>query len=425
MGFFAGRYLRRGKEWRGVNGCFQSFIVYRGGIVILMSRPLQLRCLLTVVVFATMACAGWWWSRQVTPEATYQSAWISLKKNDWKGVSKSIDDLKTSPGHASHRHLLRGALLLRTGNAPDALPELLKAEQDERLREPAWLLLCESHYVIKNLRLAVKFANAVLSLNPEQPEAHRWLGAIYFDLGAMSLAETHLKTLAELTPNDYSPHRLLGLIHGDFEQFKVAIADYHQALQRNPPKPVELEIRRELAKSLIHMNEFSQGLETLQADWPTDEVRARTLRAECLWTLSRPDEARQELAIAEKHDPRNVPLLQLKASIAFTESRPDDAIRFLEQAAEIEPVNDRTFMDLSAAYRRLGKTELADQFLEKRNVARGLFEQMVKLNRRAVEEPNNSEIRRQLAEICLKLGKPQLAATWREAARAMDAELSQ
>ncbi len=42
-----------------------------------------------------------------------------------------------------------------------------------------------------------------LRANPECVAAHRWLGVLYYDLGAMDAAMLHLGSVSRLAPDDY------------------------------------------------------------------------------------------------------------------------------------------------------------------------------------------------------------------------------
>ena len=47
----------------------------------------------------------------------------------------------------------------------------------------------------------------MLRTDPESTDAHRWLGQIFYNLGAFQAAATHLQKLVELEPENY-----LGLV---------------------------------------------------------------------------------------------------------------------------------------------------------------------------------------------------------------------
>ena len=105
--------------------------------------------------------------------------------------------------------------------------------------------------------------------------------------------------------------------------------------------------------------------------------------------------------------------------MALDEERTPDALQTLQKLVDAEPTNHQALYEISLAYRRLGKETEAEEFLERRNAARGLFERLVELNKQAIKEPHNADVRIDLANVCDQLGKKELAAVWRDAAAAL------
>ena len=376
--------------------------------------------LLTLLVCVSAACAFgvfvWW---RPTPDQEFRLAQAAFSRGEWAAVSRHLKNLRQSPDYANQVHMLRGGLLLRVGDPQGAIAELSRARLDGELQEQSLLLLCEARYQLKQWIAAAQVAQQLRRLHPDHPEAHRWLGAIYFDLGAFAEAETHLKELARLLPRDYAPHRLLGVIHKDFERYREAIQDFQEALQRNPPPPVTWEIRLDLSKAQLKNNDYAAALETLNVPWPDTRHEHRPIEIECLWSINRQDEARQKLQKAVADRPDDPDVLWQVARIALDESRTQDALRPLQQIVTADPFNHQMLYELALVHRRLGQADDADLLLERSNAGRALMQKLVELNQRAIDDPNNANLRDELASVCDQLGKPQLAANWRDAAQAL------
>lgn len=382
-----------------------------------MTRQTQLWAALLCLSLTIALVAGWRWNG--SPDQEFRRGQTALARGDWATVSRQIERLRQSPAHANEVRLLRGGLLLRTGDPRGAIVELSRVLADGEQHEQALLLLCEAQYQLKRWLEAAHTALELLRVHPDHPEAHRWLGAIYFDLGAYLQAESHLKELARLMPTDYKPHRLLGLIHKDFERYKESIGDYQQALQLQPPAQTEREIRLELAQAQIKQNDYEAALETLNYPWPPGSVEHHTLAVECLWSINQKEEAKQRLRQAQAAAPDDPNVLFQVARIALDEGRIQDALPPLQMLVDADPFNHQRLFDLAAVHRRLGHEADADRFLERSNAARELMKQLAELNQRVLDEPDNVELRHQLASVCDQLGKKELAATWRDAAAAM------
>lgn len=353
---------------------------------------------------------------QPSPDQAFRIGMDALNRGDWKVVSRQIESLRKQPTEADRLRVLRGGLLLRTGDIASALRELSRVPTTSDHKEQAALFVCEALYSAKRWSDAEAFAQEVLAKNPDQADAHRWLGAIYYDLGVMAEAEHHLTRLSQLTPLDYSPHRMLGLIHKDFERFNEAIADYQKALERHPPQTIRWEILYELAQSQVRLNDFTSALKTLDVPLAREEVQMQVLRAECLWSLDRKTEAQKVLHDVQFSHSVVPVVLQLAARFALDEGRTADAIRTLEKLVTVEPFNHQALFDLSSAFRRVGNDEKANDMLKRRDVAYSLTLRMVELNKQAIQQPNNVALREELAEVCEQLGKSELATVWRQAA---------
>lgn len=360
-----------------------------------------------------------------SPDEEFRLGQVALARGEWVAVSRHIQRLRQSPAHTSQVRILRGGLLLRIGDPQEAIAELSRARADSEVQEQALLLLCEARYQLKQWIEAERLAQELLRVHPDHPEAHRWLGAIYFDLGAFAESEMHLKELARLVPLDYSPHRLLGVIHKDFEKYPEAIQDFQEALQRNPTPAIGSGIRLELSKAQMKNNDYEAALKTLDVSWPAGSVEHRPLEIECLWSIDRKDEAKRKLQKALTDRPDDSDVLWQVVLIALDEGRIQDALRPLQQIVKADPFNHQMLYELALVHRRLGQESDADRLLERSNFARALMQQLVELNQRVIEDPSNANLRDELAAVCDQLGKKQLAGIWRDAAQALKSTSSQ
>ncbi len=260
----------------------------------------------------------------------FEEGWIALRRGEWTKVSGHIQRLKQNPEFAEHARVLLAGWLIRTGNSRGGLEILDKGTTHDELSERAMLLTVEGLYQIKHWMEAAAVANDILSLPQHGSEVHRWLGAIYFDTGAMGQAEEQLKTLAILEPDDYAAWRMLGLIHNDFERYREAADDYRQALMRNPPAAAIAEIRRGLAKALAKNNDFETALKTLESGSPANDVEAQSLLTECLWSIGRKEDARSTLARIQAIAPNDLECSLASCSIRIgrgTDRRGDPTAR--------------------------------------------------------------------------------------------------
>jgi tetratricopeptide (TPR) repeat protein len=309
---------------------------------------------------------------------------------------------------------LEGAGQLRTGRPRKALETLAAVPPEGRLREPLYLLTGEALYRTGRLAEAEQVFLRLDKLRPDDPQAVRWLAAIYYDLGAMHDAIARLEQLSRLTPDDFAPHRLLAVIHADFERYPEAIRDYREALRRNPPSGVREEMFKGLARSMIRERQYAEALDLLKDAAPDAEALA--LRAECRWTLGERDEARRTLDRALAGDPDLRAALLLQARIASDEGKPAAAVPPLTRILEKDPHDMEARYQLALADRALGRDEDFRREMARREESLKLRERLTELNLRAMDEPRNAALRDEIADVCDRLGKGDLAVMWRKAA---------
>ena len=379
----------------------------------------------SIVVFLSLlmavVVAGIWaysfsdrrWHRE------FELGWAALTEGRLAEVSVRIGRLRQHPEFANHIRILRAGVLVRTGNPDGGLELLGRIAADDQLLERKLLLTCEALYQLKRFADAAVVAMKILELPSHGSQAHRWLGAIYYDLGSMNQAEFHLRKLAALEPQDYSPFHLLGQVHNDFERFPEAIEDYRQALKRNPSVEIIPKLRLGLATAQAKSNDFHAALATLESDRLGDDIESQALLAECLWSVGRKSDSQRLLERIQAIDPDNTEVLWLEARFALEEGQTANAISALLKIVANDPFHDVALMELAASHRRLGNSAEADRYLARRKSARELFEKMVNLNTRAIREPLNADVREELADVCENLGKPDLATVWRDAAKAL------
>ncbi|MGV2341886.1 MAG UNVERIFIED_CONTAM: hypothetical protein LVR18_50615 [Planctomycetaceae bacterium] len=75
---------------------------------------------------------------------------------------------------------------------------------------------------------------------------------------------------------------------------------------------------------------------------------------------------------------------------------------------------------LALALQAHGETVKSEAAMAEWNRRNELKKRLVELNQKASEQPDNAAVRRELAEICRQMNRPQLAAMWSAAAAACE-----
>ncbi len=337
-------------------------------------------------------------------------------------------------GYLDQAALLRGEALFRQGKAlvesgqpqpavgrlADAVREFNKIHDQGEIRIEAAALSGQCLLYLKQPREAERALRFVLHERPDHVDAHRALAAIYFDQGALMAAVQHLKRVAELDDADGRPHRLMGLIYKDLEDYGTAIDCYRRALGRELRGQSPDKVQMELAECLSKQNGWAEALALLvQCDpSPEDAPTVAALRAECLRGLGRVTEAGAVLDQALAAFPDDVVLLRQRAIVHLAAKEPMAAVRLLQQALDLDRHDYTSLYQLGLGYRMLGRATEAEQQLRLAEQTKEDLLEHRRLTQEAAAQPWDGRVRLRLAALCDKLGRPSDAAQWRQAAAA-------
>ena len=361
--------------------------------------------------------AAWHYAGPRPSSKKFKEALAALDQGNWSIVRSYMRELKASQPASPQASFLRGAMLLENGYSYPALEELGKAKQDAGLETAALTLMGEAWYRLERHVEAQAALRQALKQDPDSVDAHRWLAASYYDIGAIPRALHHLQRAGELDQTDPRPHRLLGLMHKDYGQYQEAIPFYEESLRRDAEQPSAEEMRYELASCQIETRRYSDALLTLEKC--PDKPEFNVLRAECHRAQGRLAKAKELLARALAQDSEGLEGLLLQGTILLEEGEAEQAVAALTHALEKHPKDYTLHFRLAQAYDRAGKPEKAEderKVAEKLRVIRHEFSQ---LHREAGNRPQDAAIRLRLAALAQELDRPDLAEVWLRAAAAL------
>jgi Flp pilus assembly protein TadD len=368
-------------------------------------------------LLAGLAALGWRTYSRALARQRYQRGLAAVAARDSAAIEQALSALEGISEYDTRCAYLRGALQLRRGELAAALDELNFAAADPDLHSRALVLIGEALYQAGQAGDAHRAWTSALRHDPAAVDAHRWLGVLYYDLGAMQDALTHLQHVAELDPGDARPHRLMGLIKKDFERFDDAIRHYQDALARDPKMPGVDEVLLELAESQAKLRSYEAALETL-GRCPRTSQRLE-LESECLHSLGRTSEAlariEQALAAETSHS-----AWMLKGTMLLENGQTDEAIPALQRAVEQSPKDYHARYKLVQALRLGGRADDASRESAVADELRATWERFSQLNTSAITDPQNADLRYELGQLAEQLGRPELAQNWYRAAIALN-----
>jgi tetratricopeptide (TPR) repeat protein len=374
--------------------------------------------LVLVVLAAALGPGRAWRAYRTGPERCFHAGLAAFAANDLDGVQSTLEGLRGREGYAPHGHLLQGMLLLRNGRLIEAIEEFGFARGHPQTAAQAHLLSGEALYGGKDFQSAQRVLARACELDPTLTDARRWLGALYYDIGAMALAREQLLKVAEEAPDDPRPLRLLALINKDFELYTEAIRDYRESLRRGPDQPGKEEVQRELAECLFKAGQFDQSLAVLTACQRSADTLA--LEAECRYATGEAAAARRLVEETLHLAPDHLEALLLAATLQIEAGELETALQTLDRAKTQHAKEPRVYHKLAQVCRRLQRN---DEALQHAQIGRRLREQLTRfadLHRIAIREPANVKVRYELGLAADGLGKRDLARSWFAAALAMN-----
>jgi tetratricopeptide (TPR) repeat protein len=355
------------------------------------------------------------------PWRQYQLGLRSLEKNDLAVVQKVANSLARDPAYLSHCLYLSAALAMREGDINTALERAVAAKENPDLLIEANVLAGEAAYKIGAAGNAKLFWEEALRADPECITAHRWLGVLYYDVGAMDRAILHLNIVSRLAPTDPRPDRLMGLMNRDYERPESAIPHYQESLRRSPKQRDADDVRLEMAECQIKLREFAEALKTMENCVETS--RKKVLSARCLLNLGSLEEARLVANKMLTSDNSRVDVLQINGEIALADGNMKLAVELLQRATEVDPYNHGIRTQYAQVLGRLGQIESAKQQTERAEQLQGLWQRFSDLQIDAINRATDAPLRYEIGSLARQLGKPELAISWFKAALAIDPTL--
>ena len=387
-----------------------------------MSRLLPISLLVVCILQA--GC-----SSEPTVDELLQRGRNAIKVEDWESVREIKNKLAKRKAAQIETQFLEANLYMNVLNYDAVMQRVGVIASDKRIREDCMMLAVHCFTAIQDMPSAMRTLEEIAAEFPDNVDTHRLLIANYYDFGALQQAMRHSERVSELAPEDPRPDRLMGLISKDFEKNELAITHYLESLQRAETDltfdQVD-EIRTELAEVYIRLRKYQEAkkqLEKLSADAaPSVQATAFAYRAECAMALGDFVEAEQLVRQCIRKDPTLPDGQRILGLLAMQTGKPEDAKQALENAARLDPGNDRVFFQLSNVLRQLGQTDAADAAYNKHQQIKILKLEYIELNVQAAQQTDNASVRVRIASIAEQLGDYQAAVSWYRGALGIDPE---
>jgi tetratricopeptide (TPR) repeat protein len=383
------------------------------------SRPRSVWTVILVLVAAAAAAgvvAFWIYTANRT-DRRFEVALAALDRGELDVAGRYARELKSSEGRRQQATFLRGAVLLKKGYYYPALDDLEKVKDEPGLQQAARTLIGQAWYHLgRHVEAQAALKEALLG-DPDAVDAHRWLAASYYDLGAIHDALVHLQRTAHLDPADHRPHRLLGLIYKDYERYADAIPQYEESLRRKSDQPDWIDVREEMATCQLKLRRYQDALATLSTC--PDSSQVHVIRAECHHALGQTALAKEALARALESKPDNLDARVLQGTMLLEEGDTQRAIEVFSRATAANPKDYTAHFKLAQAYAQSGQPELAEVEQKTADQIRQVRQEFSELHQAAWDNPRDMGVRLRLAQLAKELGRPDLEEVWLKSAAAL------
>ena len=385
-----------------------------------------LLCLLLLCCLSSLLTLGC--DASPDPLDLFSQGRAAAAQEEWTEVRKIKNQLKEIPNADVETKFLEAILYLNVLNYRASMERLRAIAGDERIRDECMIMASRIFLATGDTSSAMRTLNEMIVEFPDNIDAHRLLSAKYYDFGSLQLAMKHCQRISELAPQDPRPDRLMGLISKDFDKNELAVTHYTESLTRAAGDSTfkqASEVYVELAEVQIRLRNFAAALDSLEnlpvSDMPPFLVaNARSYQAECHMALGEFDEAQQYIQQALSIDAQHEHALEMHGTLAMQSGQTEQALSILLQAAARHPGNDRILFKLSNVHRQLGNADEAATVLAQHEHIKKLKIQYIEKNVMAAQVPTDANIRFELGKIAEQLSDVPAAASWYQAALALD-----
>ncbi|HEX7378130.1 MAG TPA: tetratricopeptide repeat protein [Pirellulales bacterium] len=375
--------------------------------------------ILTIAIATVFLAACGWFVRAAGPERKFAQGLAHLRANQPEETLYCLEAIEHRSGYQAQSSLLRGWLRLQSQQSHDAeeyiaiWADLSDALDVRKCRPLTLALMGRLLYEGGRYANALSVLQSALAEDPDEIEVHRWLGSALYDLGAMAPAVDHLKRVADQETANSRICRLLGLIYRDRGAFREAAAAYQESLTRDPRQTDADQVRCDLARCQIALEDYDAALTVLQGCADNDDVLA--LRGLCYFHEGNRERAKQCVDRSLQENAENVAALNCLAMLD-----PAAAVQPLAKAVEDNPDDYQLRERLATVYRAVGKDDLAAKQEQRLAPSRALRKQLNTLLTQANDNLFDPALRYQIADVAQQLGLTKLSNDWLKAARLLE-----
>jgi tetratricopeptide (TPR) repeat protein len=220
-----------------------------------------------------------------------------------------------------------------------------------------------------------------------------------------------LEKWQEAFPSDSKACYYTGLILTDYRKLPEAIAQFRNGLKLSP---VDVEMHADLINALMENDMAKEAYALILDGKKRSPDETKFIFAEAQYFLAQQDLQRtRELAEqCIKIDPNNLKARLLLGRALFELEQYEQAVNELQVVVEREPANTLAREVIAKCMQRLGLKVAATQHFDFVNQSVRAQNDIHRLSRKLQDEPQNVELRFEIAQLAKKFVSPEDAAKW-------------
>ena len=340
--------------------------------------------------------------------SSFESAWAARLRWDESVAKRAISERGGDPDFRNPGLILEAAILARQGRTTDATKKLQRLSPDWRERPEAKQIRGELLYAAGALRDAESLFLSLLNDDPSCGAVHLWLGVIYYDRMQFDRFMREMERAIQLTPDDFRPHRLVGLMYHRVDRYAESAQYFQEALRLGGVTGQE-DIVGHLARALLFNRDYS-GVIDLVAKIPEPSGDLWSNLGEAHLNLGSSDEVVNncvEQALKSGRHQRRV--LHFVSQIYIDSGRVEEAVAYLNELLETAPHFQGAHYLLSRAYQKLGRQADYELAIKRLKVAEKIKKEHGDLMQRILEHPDDMDALRRAESLAVEMGEPGLA----------------
>jgi len=355
---------------------------------------------------------------QVPQGVQFRQASAAVDRGDFATAERIGSELATDAQFGVLSTAIRGLILAKQGKFDEAIRIAEEISAVPVMQCEAYVIAGEVFQRQNRLKEALGAFQNALELNPRHVRANLWLGAIYYDTGAMRLATNHLRKAAELDLGDVNSLLLSARIFKEYEQFDEAIRDYRELLKRDLKADVQQLVRVNLAECLVALRDLDEARITLKDCVESPSVLATRSAIE---EFAGDNAAALSLAQSVlKQLPTDRATGLIAGRILLVQRDWNNALPLLERMTQSLPYDHEPRLLYGRALVGSGEKDRGEQEIRKATELKDMFLKFADLHQEAIKRPQDASLRVEIGRLAEQLGKQGLARNWYRAALGLD-----